>query len=251
MKKKSFRIEIQEPCLESWKNMSPTEQGAFCRVCMKEVIDFSKKTPQEIAAYFAKKPKHTCGKFLAKQLEESYEYYLEAKQNKLKYVAGLVLGLLVTKTANAKQANDSIKINQIEKLNYISTKEVAIGKDSVEVRGKILDSTTNEALSGLFVHQKYSFKGVYTDTMGWFKISVNQSLLDLPLEINSGVQLIASYPINNYRLNDTIIILLEKPLPEIISHLAGGVCIKYESDSDDVYSQFNYRVRKLLKKRKK
>ena len=52
MKKKVFHIDIPTPCKEGWQNMAPTEKGAFCNSCQKEVIDFTQKTPAEIANYF-------------------------------------------------------------------------------------------------------------------------------------------------------------------------------------------------------
>ena len=42
-------IRIPEPCTEDWSKMAGTDKGAFCNKCAKEVIDFTAKTPKEIA----------------------------------------------------------------------------------------------------------------------------------------------------------------------------------------------------------
>lgn len=43
---KNFRIE--KPCSEDWNKMSHNEKGAFCKLCTKQVHDFSKKSANEI-----------------------------------------------------------------------------------------------------------------------------------------------------------------------------------------------------------
>jgi len=41
-------IGIEKPCSENWNTMSPTEKGAFCQKCAKQVHDFSKQSLNEI-----------------------------------------------------------------------------------------------------------------------------------------------------------------------------------------------------------
>lgn len=51
--------------------MTPNEQGAFCCICTKNVIDFSIKSLEEIKDYFSKpKPGKLCGRFTEDQLTE-------------------------------------------------------------------------------------------------------------------------------------------------------------------------------------
>ena len=66
-----MKIAINEPCRENWDAMTPNTQGAFCKVCVKDVIDFSKKSLSEIKNYFAdKESQKICGRFKEKQLQE-------------------------------------------------------------------------------------------------------------------------------------------------------------------------------------
>lgn len=69
MATQKLRISIPEPCHERWDHMSPTEKGAYCQSCAKEVMDFTDLTAEEVAYYF----KHnasakTCGRFRNDQL---------------------------------------------------------------------------------------------------------------------------------------------------------------------------------------
>lgn len=74
-----MNISINKPCHEDWSKMTPNDKGAFCAVCTKDVMDFSKKTVEEIKAFFSKPIKgKVCGRFKEEQLEEiSFESFLE------------------------------------------------------------------------------------------------------------------------------------------------------------------------------
>ncbi|HRD37580.1 MAG TPA: hypothetical protein PLC65_03020 [Bacteroidia bacterium] len=52
-----MKIEINKPCHENWDAMTPNEKGAFCLVCTKDVIDFSKQTLDEIKDFFLESSK--------------------------------------------------------------------------------------------------------------------------------------------------------------------------------------------------
>ena len=65
-------ISIPEPCHENWDKMSLNEQGAFCNVCSKTVIDFTTLNDEEVKNYFLKNHGHqTCGRFRNKQLTDA------------------------------------------------------------------------------------------------------------------------------------------------------------------------------------
>jgi hypothetical protein len=74
-----MNISINKPCHENWDAMTPNEQGAFCSVCTKNVIDFSKKTIGEIKDFFSKpKEGRVCGRFSNEQLTElSFDAFFE------------------------------------------------------------------------------------------------------------------------------------------------------------------------------
>lgn len=62
-------IFIQKPCSENWSAMSPTQQGAFCAHCEKEVTDFTTLTQNEIKhTLFQHTAGELCGRFREQQL---------------------------------------------------------------------------------------------------------------------------------------------------------------------------------------
>ncbi len=67
-----MKISINNPCHENWDAMSPNEKGAFCSSCQKTVVDFSKKTIEQIKDFFVEIPKteSVCGRFEEDQLTD-------------------------------------------------------------------------------------------------------------------------------------------------------------------------------------
>lgn len=66
-----MNIAINEPCHENWDAMTPNQQGAFCKSCQKNVVDFSKKTLKEIKDFFSQPQEgRVCGRFEQTQLAE-------------------------------------------------------------------------------------------------------------------------------------------------------------------------------------
>jgi hypothetical protein len=77
-----FKIHIPDPCFEDWDKMTPNEQGSFCKVCSKTVVDFSKRSENEIQQYIAANlDKKICGRFNVSQLEQETEVMPKLKIN--------------------------------------------------------------------------------------------------------------------------------------------------------------------------
>ncbi|HLP11952.1 MAG TPA: T9SS type A sorting domain-containing protein [Flavobacteriales bacterium] len=66
-----FKITIAEPCRENWNNMSPTEQGRFCAVCDKSVVDFTQKSPAQIQSVLQYANGNVCGRFNSTDLNRT------------------------------------------------------------------------------------------------------------------------------------------------------------------------------------
>ncbi len=64
---------IPHPCHENWSEMRKTEEGRFCRLCQKQVIDFTSHSDSGIQLYLDQFPEGTvCGRFLTTQLEPAH-----------------------------------------------------------------------------------------------------------------------------------------------------------------------------------
>lgn len=75
-----MRLSVPKPCHEDWNKMTLNEQGAFCKVCAKTVVDFSAMSDDEVLNYFKNKGEEkTCGRFKASQLAP-YEFRVNVKQ---------------------------------------------------------------------------------------------------------------------------------------------------------------------------
>ena len=96
--KQSSQIEVKEPCFVKLQSIDG-EKDKFCSVCQTSVIDFTNKTPDEIALYFQTHSiKNTCGTFNSWDIKPERKVdqlisYLQHK--KLKFLAVFIIGLLV------------------------------------------------------------------------------------------------------------------------------------------------------------
>src|SRR5258706_3546393 len=71
---KKIQLAIADPCHENWDHMSQADKGRFCASCQKQVIDFTRMSDSQLAAFF-KKPStgSVCGRFYGDQLERDID----------------------------------------------------------------------------------------------------------------------------------------------------------------------------------
>lgn len=62
---------IKEPCHEDWEKMTPQQQGRFCEVCAKCVVDLTQKTPEEILTAYKENEVDMCGRMTVSQLRST------------------------------------------------------------------------------------------------------------------------------------------------------------------------------------
>jgi hypothetical protein len=91
-----FKIHIPEPCHQDWGKMTLNEQGAFCKVCAKTVIDFTGRSESEIQQYIVENiDKKICGRFNVSQIEREEIPKLKVNIEEPKYnFPGFLLPLL-------------------------------------------------------------------------------------------------------------------------------------------------------------
>ncbi len=91
-------IEIKEPCRVNLDSVLPDENGRFCSVCQKSVIDFTTKSPEEIASYLqknsAQKPCGTFNSWDVKSERKVDRLIIFLQQNRLKFLAVFIIGLM-------------------------------------------------------------------------------------------------------------------------------------------------------------
>ena len=117
-------ISIPTPCHEKWNEMSPNEQGAFCSVCSKTVIDFTSLSDEEVQNYFLnQRGQKTCGRFRNDQLKSNEDPLQRLLADSIPFwkkflaIVVVVFGSLLTGCNNdikgdvmGKAENPSVKI---------------------------------------------------------------------------------------------------------------------------------------------
>jgi hypothetical protein len=128
--KQYLKLTIPEPCHEDWIKMTTTEKGAFCKVCTKEVVDFSTMSQQEVKDFFIAKAKSetegkTCGRFKPKQLNSpmAIDNSLPVKTYSFYQLQKFAAALLIVFGTTLMSCNTSM--GQI-------TGEVEVGKVMIE-----------------------------------------------------------------------------------------------------------------------
>jgi hypothetical protein len=98
-----FKIYIPEPCHEEWDKMTPNQQGAYCKVCAKTVVDFSDRKEEEIQRFLNENVNNKiCGRFRVNQLSQNEVPPLKISINKPKFeFPGFLLPVLTPFRATA------------------------------------------------------------------------------------------------------------------------------------------------------
>ena len=126
------QLSIPEPCHEDWHKMTPSQQGRFCSVCAKEVVDFTSMNDTEVLHYFLdKKNQKVCGRMYPDQLNRPVTKTMYPAKKKRWYWNIAALLLLLSKSAAVK-AQGAIKVN--------TTQQQTGNKLPVQVLGNIMPS---------------------------------------------------------------------------------------------------------------
>lgn len=186
--KNSLHIAIPQPCQEDWDKMTPTEQGAFCNVCSKCVVDFTRFSDSELLAYFSNPPKNICGRFDVKKLNivtSSTPKTHSPLAKRLFWGLAMVAGIGTTLKAQSTTTNNKPSTEQEPFYNngaILQSSQTTSDTTGV-ITGVVLDSTTNEPLFAVSVFIEGTSIGASTDFDGKFKLVLPKEYLNKPLTI--------------------------------------------------------------------
>ncbi len=185
-----YIIKIPEPCNEKWEEMSLTERGRYCKVCQKEIYDFTKVSNFELIKRLDK-GESVCGRFRKSQLDVELDSLKDVSY--LGRVA-LFLGLtslvgISTEPAQAQsvphtpvQLSDTIV--QPQKKQQVTVKN----EDVVIIKGRVFaDSIANvNSLPGVSVsyENKLDTISVHTDAEGKFELKIPQKEFTPNIELD-------------------------------------------------------------------
>jgi len=182
----SFQLSIAEPCHESWRNMTPTEQGRYCASCQKQVVDFTTMTDAEIFSYFQQSSGNTCGRFFNTQLQRDVAATKPGRVVRLKWWwAAFISGILFT--AKAKAQWPAIYGDTVVVTGYQSKKHTSIiGKVAPSlqtIQGRVVDDK-GEPIVGASILMTGSVYTAVTDSLGKFSIALPASATKAEIEVS-------------------------------------------------------------------
>ncbi|MEO9513033.1 MAG: carboxypeptidase-like regulatory domain-containing protein [Flavobacteriaceae bacterium] len=168
-------LTIPKPCSENWNKMTPTQKGAYCKNCQKEVIDFT-KTPKIVLAKKLSKGSNLCGRFKSEQLNFPLPSISRSAFQRNVAALGFTSLLVIT---NPLAAQENVPIEGFQKEQHIimgritpeSTYSQAITINGVVSDGELPIPGTNVSIKGTQI-------GTKTDFDGNFSISLSNTYRD-------------------------------------------------------------------------
>ncbi|MFB9053856.1 carboxypeptidase-like regulatory domain-containing protein [Formosa undariae] len=149
--------------------MTPTERGAFCSKCKKEVTDYTHASKYQLAKILDQKGT-ICGKFRPNQLNTDISSFRNERVSKAPVFLGISSLLLFSSPVLSQQQPDPIHLDSASS-NYKEQNTNYKSKDSIIVSGVVTDGTT--PLPGVNILLKGTRYGVLTDFDGKFSIPIN------------------------------------------------------------------------------
>jgi len=175
--KKQYTLSIDKPCSENWNNFNQTAAGGFCSECMKNVVDFTTMSDQELVNFISESSGQTCGRLRRDQLSREIKSapLLSRTNTPWQFIKTGVAGLSLVIFTNNGMANGLIPKNKTNTIQL--EKESGIKKpvitNSRTLSGIVIDEY-GDSLPGVNVVIKGTSDGTITDYDGKFKLEVSE-----------------------------------------------------------------------------
>jgi hypothetical protein len=183
MKRTGIRLNIENPCSQTWASMQSNEHGKYCLHCAKNVIDFTRLTDEEIVKVITQSNGSICGRLHKNQLNRVLvqEEERKIKEFKCNWLAGAMLMLGMGEPLVAGIVPD-------KQITVVSPKQLtsdqSIGKEEMPpdtlrnfFRGVLVDAKTREVLEGATIQLDSTQVGAITDPDGKFNIRIPADML--------------------------------------------------------------------------
>lgn len=150
-------ISIPNPCSENWDEMTPTEKGAFCQKCSKDVYDFTRTSFQEIREIVEQNENGSiCGRIRKAQLvalQDEYSQWYEPNSTSVLrlflFSLFLVFGLGLF-TCSAQESEMLYRV-QFTGQRMIGKSETQALPSNIPTIEPIIEDRDDEWTSGPFV----------------------------------------------------------------------------------------------------
>ena len=137
-----MKISIPEPCSEDWSNMTPTEQGAFCKKCALEVTDFTDKSPLQIKEILTAKmqsKERVCGHIENRQLIEFNNEFIPWTSDRESFRAIWTFSLIAVFGFTLFSCQSTFSKEVVEKMQTSTEQLLEEEKDTLDI-AKLNDS---------------------------------------------------------------------------------------------------------------
>ena len=254
---KSKFIKVNKPCNEKWQNMESNENGRFCSLCSKNVIDFTKLNSEEITNRIKESNGNICARVTQKQLNIPLSDFETKKQYEFPY-SNIAAGLMIAATLTASQVthakNTNVQTELVQTTSNISKHSVN-SKTSKSSKHKLSNNTIfsgkiySEENGSPIENAKITFVTIqkmittYTAKDGTFSMEIPTNLIDNDNVIRVSYDEVINddkesfgYDSNDYVLSkkemNSNYIIKAKPLVLIL----GGIEAYYEETTPIVIS---------------
>lgn len=226
----SIRLNINNPCSESWNQMTPNDQGRFCASCQKTVVDFSTMDDRELVEFFTQYQGSVCGRLTKDQLDRPLLTTPERKTRSWHYWHYLIAGLLFSSEASAQSNPAIIQTTQNPsnkpETNTLTGDTIMYNRKQQpdSIRGHVIDNQGRPvSFASIFYGPK---QGVMADDNGYFSIAANkltghQTLSVSAIGYNSNTVSVEKVLTNN----QIKLTMYENTLGEIVT--VGGAVVKH------------------------
>lgn len=168
---KPIYLQLTKPCTERWDNMTPTQQGAYCSSCQKQVIDLTTKTENEIYELVTQHNGEICARLTKQQLNTPIrKSELVNGWFNWRAIAASLGALLTFEKTKAATNGDSITVAAYDHTQANITEPDTIPVRSNTITGIVVDSATNDPLLGANIILQNAQTTFTTDINGMFSI---------------------------------------------------------------------------------
>lgn len=190
MKRTRYRLELTNPCAESWNAMLPTTQGRFCQSCAKNVVDFTGLTDDQVLALLKESNGTLCGRVKETQLDRNLVTRTETSfpARLFKVFAGLFLW------ASTKGTAQELIVKQPRSFVLPPTNQEAFETKKRNdpdytlqtwVKGQVISAESKVPVAGAWVMINGTGYNAVSDTTGFFKILLPDSLANQPNRLHT------------------------------------------------------------------
>lgn len=186
--KQSIQLQIPEPCHENWQQMTPVEQGRFCKACAKTVIDFSIMTDQQILDYLSAASAGICGRMQESQLHRTLQPMPVPPKSRwwMALLMPLLLGVQRVKAQKSSLLQGKLARPVPEAM--VKKGKVAMpqlnAKTAMHITGTVTD-TLGKPVPYAIIHLESSSASVTADAEGKFSLYAETGLKSVALTASS------------------------------------------------------------------